>query len=89
MRNAPGPDGTIGTVSRSVEPEQRLSEALRARATGAGRAGLGGPRPRGGPDQDTASIRAAIALALAAGLLVGVLFALLSLLAPGVLPPLG
>jgi hypothetical protein len=77
----------MGVVSRSVEPEQRLAEALRARATGAGR--VGGPGPRGGADPDTAAIRAAVLLALAAGLLVGVLFALLSLLAPGALPPLG
>ncbi|WP_214404052.1 hypothetical protein [Pseudonocardia lacus] len=74
-------------MSRSVEPEQRLAEALRARATGAGR--VGGPAPRGGADPDTAATRTAIVLALAAGLLVGILFALLSLLAPGVLPPLG
>jgi hypothetical protein len=89
MRGGPGSDGTIGAVSRSVEPEQRLAEALRARATGAGRVGPGGPAPRGGADPDTAAIRTAVAVALAVGLLVGVLFALLSLLAPGVLPPLG
>ncbi|MCO1655371.1 hypothetical protein [Pseudonocardia humida] len=76
-------------MSRSVEPEQRLAEALRARATGAGRAGPNGPAPRGGADPDTAAIRAALLAALAVGLLVGVLFALLSLLSPGTLPPLG
>jgi hypothetical protein len=78
-------------VNRPVEPEQRLAEALRARATGAGRVGFGGaPPPRAaatGPG--TSGARTALLLALAAGLLVGVLLALLSLLAPGVLPPLG
>jgi hypothetical protein len=76
-------------VTRSVEPEQRLAEALRARATGAGRVGPAGPPPRGGPDPDIAAARLALAAALAVGVLVGVLLALLSLLAPGVLPPIG
>ena len=89
MRDRPGPDGTIGAVSRSVEPEQRLAEALRARATGAGRAGPAGPGPRGGADPDAAAVRTALIAALAVGLLIGVLFALLSLLSPGALPPLG
>jgi hypothetical protein len=74
-------------VTRSAEPEQRLTEALRARATGAGRVGAGPPPARGGPN--SAEVRIALILALAAGLLVGFLFALLSLLAPGVLPPVG
>jgi hypothetical protein len=76
-------------MTRSAEPEQRLTDALRARATGAGRVGAGPPAARGRSGPDTAEARTALILALAAGLLVGFLFALLSLLAPGVLPPVG
>ncbi|WP_232661404.1 hypothetical protein [Pseudonocardia sp. TRM90224] len=71
-------------MTRGDEPEQRLAEALRARATGAGRpAGQYVDEPSG------ASARTALLLALLLGAVLGGGFALLSLLVPGVLPPLG
>ncbi len=75
-------------MNRGVEPEQRIAEALRARASGAGRV-PGGRAARRAPTPAELSARTALVLVLAAGVLVGVLLALVSLLAPGVLPPLG
>lgn len=68
-----------------AEPEQRLEEALRARASGAG----GGRRPSVSyPVVAAPGVRTgtALLLALLCGAVLGVLLALLSLLAPGVLP---
>jgi len=96
-------------VTRSGDPEQRIAEALRARSTGAGRAGLlppSGPPPSSPPRSPsrpssqlstlwdeiglhTTGTRLALGAALAGGILLGVLFAVVSLVAPGVLPPLG
>jgi hypothetical protein len=73
-------------VTRSGESEQRLTEALRARATGAGR---GGTAPWSGSDPETRSTRLALLVALGIGLLLGVLLAVISLLSPGTLPTLG
>jgi hypothetical protein len=72
-------------MTASDESERRVAEALRARATGAGRPGAAPLRgePAGMP------ARTALILALLAGVVLGVLLALLSLLAPGLLPPLG
>jgi hypothetical protein len=67
------------------DSEQRVTEALRARATGAGRPGAAPMRS----EPDGMSARAALLLALLGGAVLGVVLALLSLLAPGVLPPLG
>ena len=76
-------------VTRSAEPEQRLTDALRARATGAGRVDINGrPVGRRAPADDRA-IRLALLVALGIGVLVGVLLAVISLASPGTLPPLG
>jgi hypothetical protein len=72
------------SVSSSDDAERRVAEALRARATGAGRAGVPRtvrPAPVVGPD-----VRIALLVALLGGVVLGVALALLSLLAPGVLP---
>jgi hypothetical protein len=80
--------GTIGGVTATDESERRLAEALQARATGAG--GRGSTRParrvagRGGTSTGTALL-----VALLGGAALGTMLALMSLLAPGVLPPLG
>lgn len=66
------------------ESERRVTEALRARATGAGRPG---PARTGG--SDGMSVRSALLTALLAGVVLGLLLALLSLLLPGLLSPLG
>ena len=68
----------------SDESERRVAEALRARATGAGRPG---PVRAAGPGG--MSVRSALLTALLAGVVLGLLLALLSLLVPGLLPPLG
>ncbi len=73
----------MGDVSPD-ESERRVAEALRARATGAGRPGPVGTGGSGGM-----SIRSALLTALLAGVVLGLLLALLSLLVPGLLPPLG
>jgi hypothetical protein len=70
-------------VSPSDESERRVAEALRARATGAGRPGPVAGEPGG------MSVRSALLTALLAGAVLGLLLALLSLLLPGLLPPLG
>ena len=69
----------------AVEPEQRLAEALRARATGAGQQSGG---RNAAVDVERAGMRVPIALliAMVAGILLGTGLALVSLLAPGVLP---
>jgi hypothetical protein len=74
-------------VTTSDEPERRVAEALRAHASGAGRAGLARPAlpaPRSGTGVGTALL-----LTLLGGAVLGVALALISLLFPGVLPPLG
>lgn len=68
----------------SEESERRLAEALRAQARGGGRPAS---PPRGEPDR--MSIRTALLLALLGGAVLGMALALLSLLAPGLLPALG
>jgi hypothetical protein len=80
----------MGAVTATDESERRLAEALQARATGAGGRGSGPTRPaprvpgRAGPSTGTALL-----LALLGGAALGTVLALVSLLAPGVLPPLG
>ncbi|WP_214368368.1 hypothetical protein [Pseudonocardia sp. H11422] len=91
------------------ESEQRLSEALRARATQAGRPGGGSPpyppppgarpvppggrahgaRPGPAPGLPLAQVGRALLVALLAGAVLGCALALLSVLVPGLLPPLG
>ena len=79
----------------AVTPEDQLAQALRAQASTRGReaalAAQAGPRPPHGDPR--AALRRQIALALAVALLAGVLLgvgiALVSLLAPGVLPTVG
>jgi hypothetical protein len=66
-----------------VEPEQRLTEALQARATGAGQQ-AGGRYADAGPTGS--SVATALAIALVAGVLLGTVLALFSLLVPGLLP---
>jgi hypothetical protein len=75
------------SVTASDESEQRLAEALRARATGAGR-GAAPPARRVAARSGT-STRTALLIALLGGAVLGMTLALISLLAPGVLPPLG
>ncbi len=78
----------MGVVTATDEPGRRLAEALQARATGAG--GRGAPRPaRTMPVRSGTSTRTALLLALLGGVALGTVLALVSLLAPGVLPPLG
>ena len=80
--------GTMGCVTATDESERRLAEALQARATGAG--GRGPTRPgRAVPLRSVPSTGTARLLALLGGTALGTALALLSLLAPGVLPPLG
>ena len=80
-------------VTRSDDAERRLTEALRARATGAGApVGQGLPTPRAarrGAASAGTSARTALLLALLAGAVLGMVLALLSLWAPGLLPALG
>ena len=71
----------------TADPERRLSEALRAQARGGGRPVLP-PRGEPAPPQGM-SIRTALLLALLGGGVLGMVLALLSLLAPGLLPALG
>jgi hypothetical protein len=82
-------------VSTGDEPERRLAEALRARATGAGRPGplmplmpsaaAAGRRPASaGP-----SIVTILLIALLVGAVLGSTLALISLLLPGLVPALG
>jgi hypothetical protein len=74
-------------VTATDESERRLAEALQARVTGAGG---GGNRPtRRAAVRSGTSTRTALLLALLGGAVLGMALALVSLLAPGVLPPLG
>ncbi len=68
----------------SDDSERRLAEALRAQARGGGRPVT---PPRG--ERDRMSVRTALLLALLGGAVLGMALALLSLLAPGLLPALG
>lgn len=68
----------------SDDSERRLAEALRAQARGGGRPVS---PPRGEPAR--MSVRTALMLALLGGAVLGMALALLSLLAPGLLPALG
>ena len=76
----------------AVEPEQRLAEALRARATGAGAppperyAAADEPVSEFAAEATGMRVATALLIALAVGLLLGVALAMVSLLAPGVLP---
>jgi hypothetical protein len=77
-----------GYVTATDESERRLAEALQARATGAG--GRSTTRPaRRVPGRSGTSTSTALLLALLGGAALGTALALVSLLAPGVLPPLG
>lgn len=82
-------------MSTSDESERRLAEALRARATGAGRPGPNRHTPPlpGLPTRAAAkpgpTITMILAIALLVGAVLGAGFGLLSLLAPGLLPALG
>jgi hypothetical protein len=67
-------------------PEQRLAEALRLQATGAGRQMGGGHRAEVAPPPSGTRLRTALAIAFLAGALLGTVLALISLLLPGVLP---
>jgi hypothetical protein len=78
----------MAPVTATDESERRLAEALQARATGAGGRGGARPRPRIAGRSGT-STRTAMLLALLGGAALGTILALVSLLAPGVLPPLG
>ncbi|WP_142052510.1 hypothetical protein [Pseudonocardia kunmingensis] len=79
-------------MTASDESERRVAEALSARASGAPR---GTPRPapsgraRSGRAPSGTSLTTALLIALLAGAVLGSALALISLLAPGVLPPLG
>ena len=75
-------------MTATDESERRLAEALQARATGAG--GRGTTRPaRRVYGRSATSTATALLLALLGGAALGTMLALVSLLAPGVLPPLG
>jgi hypothetical protein len=75
-------------MTTSGDPEQRLAEALRARASGAGWAGRPAPSYEPPPPAGV-SARTALLLALLFGAVLGTGLALLSLLVPGFLPALG
>jgi hypothetical protein len=83
----------MSSVSTTDESERRVAEALRARAAGAGGPVMPGAAPaRSLPRQAPpagVSARTALLIALLAGAVLGCALALLSLLAPGVLPALG
>jgi uncharacterized protein involved in exopolysaccharide biosynthesis len=74
--------------------EQRLAEAMRARARGAGLPGSPGERrtvaaPGAAPRPAPRRLGWALLIALLAGTMLGVALALTTLLAPGMLPTLG
>ena len=92
------------SVTTGEDSERRLAEAMRAQAAGTGRPGFVGRNPSsiGGPPASSAvpepppglwgalvGSRLPLLLALLGGIVLGVALALLSLLAPGVLPTLG
>jgi hypothetical protein len=66
--------------------EQRLAEALRLQATGAGRPVHGGHRSEVAPPPSGMRLPTALAIAFLVGALLGTTLALISLLLPGVLP---
>ncbi len=66
--------------------EQRLAEALRLQATGAGRPVGGGHRSEVAPPPSGMRLPTALAIAFLVGALLGTTLALISLLLPGVLP---
>jgi hypothetical protein len=70
----------------AAPPEQRLAEALRLQATGAGRQARGGHRGEVAPPPSGMRLPTALAIAFLAGVLLGTTLALISLLLPGVLP---
>lgn len=72
----------------SGDPERRLAEALQARATGAGWSGPGAA-PQLPAQPPALSARTSLLLALLFGAVLGTGLALVSLLAPGVLPVIG
>jgi hypothetical protein len=78
----------MAAMTATDESERRLAEALQARATGAAR---GGTRPgaRRAVVRSGTSTRTVLLLALLGGAVLGTALALVSLLAPGVLPPMG
>jgi hypothetical protein len=78
----------MAPVTATDESERRLAEALQARATGAGGRGRTRAASRVSGRAGT-STGTALLLALLGGATLGTVLALLSLLAPGVLPPLG
>ena len=66
--------------------EQRLAEALRLQATGAGRPVRGGHRSEVVAPPSGMRLPTALAIAFLLGVLLGTTLALISLLLPGVLP---
>ena len=64
----------------NADPEQRLAEALRAQASGAGTTGRPG-QPQ--PGRRSAGVVPVLLLALLGGAVLGVALALVTLLAPG------
>ena len=66
--------------------EQRLAEALRLQATGAGRPVRGGRRAEVAPPPSGMRLPTALAIVFLVGALLGTTLALVSLLLPGVLP---
>ena len=75
-------------MTATDESERLLAEALQARVTGAGGRGSTRPAPRV-PGRAGTSTATALLLALLGGAALGTVLALVSLLAPGVLPHLG
>ncbi|MEN3267569.1 MAG: hypothetical protein V7646_4463 [Pseudonocardia sp.] len=75
------------SVSTSDDSERRVAEALRARASGAGRAGARRTAPPMPPA--ARGVQTALLIGLLGGIVLGIVLALLSLLTPGVLPALG
>ena len=69
----------------AAPPEQRLAEALRARAGGAGQPPRGGHRAEA-PAPSGVRMPTALVIAFLVGALLGTTLALISLLLPGVLP---
>lgn len=74
-----------------MDAEQRLTDALRAQAAGGAWHGADPARPEARPAPGWArrEVVVALAVALVVGILVGVGLGLVSVLLPGVLPPVG
>jgi hypothetical protein len=77
------------SVPTSDEPERRVAEALRAHASGAGAGRAGLARPTLPAARSGTGVGTALLLTLLGGAVLGVALALISILFPGVLPPLG